>query len=122
LKGALGALEQAGTHSNTYEVRGSLWPELERRLSQPMPVKKRFGREGWISLASVTVACALFLTVWTGWNPQHQESQAPVPAARRQMMGELPDFSGQHPRQSREAREAEARARAEQLRQLHQDL
>jgi hypothetical protein len=122
LKGALAALEQAGAQAGTYEVRGSLWPELQSRLSQPMPAKKRFGRDHWIPLASVAVACTLFLSVWTGWNPRHHEGQAPASAIGRQTIGGLPDFSSSHPRPSREAQEAEERARAEQLRKLHQDL
>jgi ferric-dicitrate binding protein FerR (iron transport regulator) len=110
LKEALLVLERSDA-PDTYETRGSLWPQLSARLDAPAP-QPRGRRPGrWLPLASVAAACLLFVSVWT-YSPA-PPLDAQHPGVGRQTISTLPDFTPANPEShhSREAREAEQRAK-----------
>ncbi|SFI07841.1 hypothetical protein [Planctomicrobium piriforme] len=114
LKTALAVIEKSEAPAS-YEVRNSLWPELEARLDAPRAKSDLKSSKAWVPLVSVAAACLLFLTVHlTAPAPQGQ----PLPPApvNRQMMSPIPGWPEENSRLSREAREA--KERAERAREL----
>ena len=95
LRGALGVLESSD-HERTYDVCGSLWPQLSvriRRLEEtPLP-SSRFN--GWLPFVAVTAACAMLVVVMDVRTPAR-----PAPAVSRDMIG-MPSviYSAQNPEQ-----------------------
>lgn len=110
LKETLAVVERAEAPS-TYEIQGSVWPELQARLDNPRPARDPRRFSNWIPLASVAVACLLFVTVWTA-------SPEPAPQGQleigRQAVAPFAQWPQHDLQKSHEAREAEKRARAEQ--------
>ncbi|WP_437203713.1 anti-sigma factor family protein [Planctomicrobium sp. SH664] len=115
LKQSMAALAQS-TQTGTYETRGSLWPELAARLSQPRPPRSGWNRPGWMPIVSVAVAALLLVAAW----PHSPEtSHHPVEhGVGRQVAPPLSGWAGEartsppYSRVSREAREADQRVRS----------
>ena len=61
LKQSLAVLESSEPES-TYDRRGSLWPELRKRLDA-QPVPRVAGLQTWMPVTSVVVACLLLVAV-----------------------------------------------------------
>lgn len=76
LKKSMALVEQADVEK-TYDVRESLWPELESRLAA-LPTQPRDSiNRHWGPIASLTVACLLFVLVLV--NPPHEPSPSSNP-------------------------------------------
>lgn len=80
LKKSMAVLEQADVEK-TYDVRKSLWTEIEPRLASQPGMKRDRGPRSWAPFVSFTVACMLFLLVWA--NPPHD----PVPGTMHSPSG-----------------------------------
>lgn len=110
LKDSMNALDQSDT-PETYEVRGSLWPAVEKRLDEPrVPRNDEPGLRSWFPMISVAAACLLFVIVWAGEPGRPDSVRGPV--LDQQMMpmswGREPGEQGL--RKSAEARQADKRA------------
>lgn len=105
LKESMAVLEQADPPA-TYEVRGSLWPEIEKRLDLPRrPQGDGIGRS-WLPMLSVAVACLLFVSVWVGGPIQDVRG----PVMEKQMIPLAWPGEPRAPQPNVEAREADKRA------------
>ena len=78
LKQSMTVLETADVES-TYEVRESLWPEIESRLENGVASNQPNRSKPWAPVISFTVACVLFMMVAAyqpvGPNSGHGEVQ-----------------------------------------------
>ncbi len=84
LKKSMAVLEQSDVEQ-TYDVRKSLWSEIEPRLASQPGLKRDRGTRSWAPFVSFTVACMLFLMVWA--NPPHDPVPGNTPSQTGRSMG-----------------------------------
>lgn len=93
LKQTMSVLENADTES-TYEVRDSLWPEIESRLDQSKTARHSRSARNWTPLISFTVASVLFLMV-AAFQPDTQHRHGELQHSLKGM-GPFPMMSPHH--------------------------
>lgn len=84
LKSSLAVFEQVDSES-TYEVQGTLWPEVKSRLRKLPGQRQEPKPLAWAPWVSFAIACVLFLAVWIV--PPHQSGAVSTESHSERTLG-----------------------------------